>query len=76
MTSREIVPADLLAKMTVAATLGNDKASLGVELTPYQSVFFDDLVVEVRAMQAEGMVVMVPREMPDIEFTVHMLPKQ
>ena len=64
--TREYVPTDLLEKMTVAATLGNTKASLGVDLTPYQSAFFDRLEVEVRGLLTQGLTVDISREVPDV----------
>lgn len=76
MSPREIVPADLLEKMTVAASLGNTKASLGVALTPYQSKFFDKLEVQVRELQEAGMVVEIAREIPELATTIHMVPQR
>lgn len=66
---REIVPAYLVEKMTVATALGNNKASLGVDLTPYQSAFFDRLEAEVRALQASGQTIDIPHEVPDVVTT-------
>lgn len=67
--NREIVPADLVEKMTVAVTLGNDKATLGVELTAHQAEFFDVLEAEVRELQAAGMTIDIAHEIPEVVTT-------